>query len=277
MNEKLRQLVDTADMYGEFLQRDLAMSISDREKYLKIINTENMKFPFEEGASIKVAGFDYVLNKIEQTGQPVVNIVPREVTGSVTIKSVISPIYDGRELVGYFSLSLNIEKEERLKKLSSSINESIDNTNKSIEDIVSSSDILNERMKNIEKSIMSAEESLKASNSAIDLIKRIATQSNLLGLNTAIEASRASTGTSGGNGFTVVASEMRKLAGQSKETAQLIENFLEEIKGSIENVLTSIKDASKISENQYVKVEEISQKFDSVANESKELLKYAES
>lgn len=116
------------------------------------------------------------------------------------------------------------------------------------------------------------EERIKLSSNAIELIKGIASQSNLLGLNAAIEASRVS-GSS--NGFAVVASEMRKLAGQSKETAQLVEKSLKEIENSITIVLEEIRSVRSISDLEYIEIEHISEIVENVAIKSKELVEYS--
>lgn len=66
MNEILKKLVDTAELYKKFLNEDLAIAISDKEKYIKVVETENLKFPFPEGEYIKNTGFDNVLQNIEK-------------------------------------------------------------------------------------------------------------------------------------------------------------------------------------------------------------------
>src|SRR5690606_38656319 len=63
-------------------------------------------------------------------------------------------------------------------------------------------------------------------------IKGISDQTNLLGLNAAIEAARV--GGTAGAGFGVVADEIRKLSRSSKEATVDIENILKNITDSIE-------------------------------------------
>ncbi|OXM82654.1 methyl-accepting chemotaxis protein [Paenibacillus rigui] len=68
----------------------------------------------------------------------------------------------------------------------------------------------------------------------VDVIGGIARQTNILSLNASIEASRSG---EAGRGFAVVAEEIRKLAGQSMESAEKIAGFIESIQFETERTL----------------------------------------
>ena len=95
----------------------------------------------------------------------------------------------------------------------------------------------------------------------IDVITGISGQTNLLALNASIEAARAG---EHGKGFAVVAEEIRKLADQSKDSANQIFDIIKYIQNDIIKTSDMANSTSTVAKNGLVLAEETGKSFEQI-------------
>jgi methyl-accepting chemotaxis protein len=96
-----------------------------------------------------------------------------------------------------------------------------------------------------------------------DLVSDIAGQTNMLALNAAVEAARAG---EQGKGFSVVAGEIRKLADQSKQSAEKINILVSEIQASINSTVMVTDEGNKTAIEGIKLAESTAESFSKIAD-----------
>lgn len=157
--------------------------------------------------------------------------------------------------------------KNRVEQITRSLEEiaagSLENA-KSISNISNDISVLLDISSNLRKHLINMEESVRKFSSVTDEIVSISDQTNLLALNASIEAARVG---EAGKGFMVVAEEVKKLAEQSRKSAEstdsderMIFDVIDQIKRITGDLETGVSNVNGDIQNISATVEEITAK-----------------
>lgn len=150
---------------------------------------------------------------------------------------------------------------KQMEQLTMSINEMV----QAIESVAGQAQELAAAQEQSTYAAHQAKESTEETKNISNLIKGIADQINLLGLNASIEAARAG---EQGRGFSVVAEEVRKLAINSADATESIERSLNEMNTFIETILDQIGNMSAMTVAQASATEELNASMEEIGGMS---------
>lgn len=249
----IKSFEDIIDQLPLFFEDEISFTLTDREKYIKFVESKNMTAYSEVG---KVIAKGEALREVMETGKIKIFNVDAY-NGGISIRVVAVPIRDNNgNIVGAVSYGRNLETSVKISKMSM-------NLTKVTESILEIANEIDGDIKNIKETNNKVVEEVGVTSKQCDntdtiisFINNVSRQTNLLGLNAAIEASRAG---ELGRGFSVVAAEIRKLSVSSTTSITQINEILSSIKDSVKRVENNIEISMSSSEKQEMSLLQIVQ------------------
>ena len=239
MNRNLQYIVDNLDIIRQLYDREVIISVMDRDKVVQgFALPEGMPPQAEVGTVFEDPSgiFDEVIAK----GVPKHNYLPREVMG-FPVEGNLVPIKDDGEVVGCIICSYSVEGKEKVRQIASEFQESIQEIDSSVQDFVNGVETLFSMLSDMNQITLDVEQDVNEAADVVNKISSNASRSNILALNASIVAAR--------RGFSVVATQMGKLAKDSGNSATEIKTTLSAIVSHLEAIMNSIKEANDVAKS----------------------------
>lgn len=141
--------------------------------------------------------------------------------------------------------------EDSIVNISSAMGHIRDNTHEMLETVKNSTANMNESIKVVNESsdkiarinvkVQEFQEKIEKIGEIVDVVKKVASQSNLLALNASIEAARAG---EAGKGFAVVADQVRQLSSNTSESAEDIVKYVNELRTDINSLAQEMNETT---------------------------------
>ncbi|WP_425457670.1 methyl-accepting chemotaxis protein [Bacillus massilioanorexius] len=267
---QLEAYVKIAPSLHRLMQEDMSISVYDTEKLLIYIPAKTFNLNLVAGEPL-VDG-DILATAIRENREMAAT-VPKEIFG-VPFASKVIPLHDKQgKVIGGVGLATSIEKANQLHEVAENLFSIVDETASSFEEITKSATSLAGRIIDVSSHIKNVSTGADQIGQISKVVKGVSDQSNLLGLNAAIEAARAG---DAGRGFAVVADEIRKLATNSKENVAQIDDITKGIQGAIDNLNAAFTGINEFADYQVAAIQEISAIVQEINNHAQNLSQMAE-
>ncbi|MBP2635791.1 MAG: yfmS 5 [Firmicutes bacterium] len=229
----------------------VGMVVSDKDKWIVSYSIPELAGQVVAGQPVRKGSAAY---KAMQQGERIITEVGSEVYGIPYIAISLPIRNEIGEIIGAVAIHESLERQELLTTAAKQLSNSATEMASAIQSILAQAEEVAASGRYLKELSDTANKEVAGTDSVVGFIQNVASQTNLLGLNAAIEAARVG---EMGRGFGVVAEEVRKLASNSASSATQITTILNTIKKSIEKISLEIGQMGSITEHQANTVQDL--------------------
>ena len=265
-NELMEALVAITPWIADMLQADLGFAVTDRERFIIQRDGKTVKLNISPGDLVnpKSAMAEAMIKK-----GPTAKNMDASLYG-IPVRIYGYPIFDeNKKVIGSVGIAKNMSNWTGLNNSAEELIKSSNEVGDIIGQFIEIASQLTEESKRLQNKADEITIKFKKTNQILDSIKKISSQTRLIGLNAAIEAARIG---DVGRGFGVVADEIRKLSGHSNDASKEIENTLNELQNDLQKITEEVNSINSTVINHLGKAKEINTKIEKFDEISKLLL-----
>lgn len=248
-----------------FFDNEAAIAITDTEKYLKSVGSTGLTLKNLPGDPLPEKG---LVLKAFSEGHAMTNYISAEVFG-VAIKSCAIPVKGkSGKFEGCMVVAKSQKKREEILELSKDLSSAFAQISEVLSDFSDKLDAVVKMNDEANNMIEEAREHVGKTDKIYGFINQVSSQTDLLGINAAIEATRTSEDS---KGFKVIAREIRSLSETSRESVNKIYNMLSAINKSVEDIYTTTNKSQAIISDYSSAFTDIVQSVKKLAENAKSL------
>jgi hypothetical protein len=270
---KLEMIMELMDVFQNCFPEETRLALFDKEKLIAELPVPSLNWhmpigtPFSEmqgTASYKALTEQRIVFE-ERTAE-------QSMSGVAYISKAV-PIYENGELLGVLTALVSNQRLDTMRTGATQLAVSVEKMTASTQEIGQASNNLSAQLQDIFAKSEDIKKDLEKSSSILKAVQEIADNSQLLGLNAAIEAARIG---EEGRGFEVVATEIRKMADYSKTMAIDIQIQLQQIREAVDKMHESIQQVAAFTDKHAYGIREINEVCEGIMKTAEDLLHSAE-
>ena len=252
LHPELESIVNFAPTLKKLINSDVALVISDREKIVCQILSDELDFGDINNNRLTEQDPMYT---VIRTKKVQVMDVPKEMYG-VPFRGAIAPISSNTgEVIGSISLNTSLRNQTNLIEVAEQFTISSEEVQASTSQLSNTAHELLKYMENLSNAQAEMLKQVENSSKMLEMINNVAKNTRILGFNAGIEAARSG---EHGKGFSVVAKEITKLADLSAKSVKEIRQLMDLLKTRVEQVKDIVNETNGISNQQFDSINEIS-------------------
>lgn len=249
--EILNLFAEVAPYLNNVVPQDMSVAVIVDGKYVAYEPPKTFNLPIRVGDPVKGKTAERCL----ETGYRVIQAVGSEqALGGIPYFVCGMPFSNNGKVVGCVLTAQMIANQEKINTIAHGLAASSQEMTAGMEELSSRASALATSSQDIEKLSAGLDQTTKHTDEIVSFIRNVASQTNLLGLNAAIEAARVG---ELGRGFGVVADEVRRLAVASGESVSRITESLRQIQESVALLSQKIHSIDENVESQAKSIQEI--------------------
>lgn len=263
----LGNLVQMVPIIKASIPADLSIAICDSHKFIAYFPGDTIHLNIKEG---QLLNKDEPLSIALRENKALKSNVPADFYGFEFIGTA-TPIHDqtGKVIGG---IAVQLRRQTELREIADKISMSLSQAADRINSAANGSNQLATYTQELLVQSENAGEDVNHSTEVLTIIKKVATETNLLGLNAAIEAARAG---EKGKGFEVVANEIRKFSKETVASTKKINETMTRIKEVTNRMGVEIGKIATIGQEQAATIQQISAFIEEINEMAKKLNQFA--